>query len=92
MDASPEQVDIRNKWIPRVLLREMPEHVAREHVALPLDIVDGALKIVIAESGDVREKSEKLRFVLNRSIAVAVAGEEEIRTAIDRHYGREETD
>jgi hypothetical protein len=62
----------------------------REHRVIPYsEGVDSLLVVTANPSND--EVTEKLRFVLNRSITCAVAPKSYIRAAIDFHFPRDST-
>ena len=67
----------------------MPESVARENAVLPMAEEDGALKVIVSDPLDL-DTFEKLRFILNRKIEIALAPRESILEAINRHYGQME--
>src|SRR5262249_4712562 len=69
----------------------VPESVARENVILPLALERGTLTVVVSDPAD-QDTIQKLRFILNREIAVVVAPREQIIEAINRHYGPTETE
>jgi hypothetical protein len=84
-------LDLTGLTIPPRVLELMPESVARENVVLPLAMSRGALWVVVSDPGD-RETLQKLEFILNQDIQVAVAVREQIVEAINRHYGQTETE
>ena len=51
---------------------------------MPLSEEDGGLKVVASDPSDF-ETFEKLRFILNRRIDVALSSRESILEAINRH-------
>ena len=65
----------------------MPESVARENVVIPLAEADGKLTVIVSDPMDY-ETFDKLRFILNRQIEIALAPREAILEAINRHYGQ----
>ena len=65
----------------------VPESVAREHLVIPIAL-DGENLVVAIGAPMNFEVLDKLRFILNREINVAVAPEDAIQTAINRHYGQ----
>ncbi len=69
----------------------LPESVARENIVIPLAMDDDRLKIAISDPMNY-EVLDKLRFLLNRDIDLAVASKESIQNAINRHYGQSETE
>lgn len=73
--------------IPPSVIELVPESVARENSILPLHEEDGELKVVVSDPDDF-ETFEKLRFILNRRIEIALAPREAIQESINRHYGQ----
>ncbi len=73
--------------IPSSVIELVPESVARENAILPLAEEDGELKVIVSDPDDF-ETFEKLRFILNRRIEIALAPRESITEAINRHYGQ----
>lgn len=84
-----EFVDLTAVEIPEMVIELMPEAVARENTVLPLSETDGGLKVLMSEPGDV-DTVEKLRFILNRDVTVALATRSSITLAINRMYGQVE--
>lgn len=84
-----EFVDLNSVEIPEMVIELMPEAVARENTVLPLAESDGGLKVLMSEPGDV-DTVEKLRFILNRDVTVALATRSSINLAINRMYGQVE--
>ena len=82
-----ESVDLNSLEIPESVIELMPETVARENVVLPLDDIDGRLKIAISDPRDM-DTLEKLRFILNRDIMVTLASRSSILETINRVYGQ----
>jgi type IV pilus assembly protein PilB len=64
----------------------LPESVARENTIFPLAEAGGTLRIATCDPTDM-DAQEKLRFILNREIEMAIAPREQIVEAINRHYG-----
>jgi len=73
------------------VIEMVPESVAREHLVIPIAMDGENLVVAIGDPMNF-EVLDKLRFILNREINVAVAPEEAIQTAINRHYGQSETE
>lgn len=84
-----EYVDLETAQIPENVIELMPESVARENVVLPLEVADGRLKVLMSDPSDV-DTIEKLRFILNRDVAPALAPRSSILEAINRMYGQVE--
>ncbi len=84
-------VDLTEVVIPQSIIELVPESVARENAILPMAEENGALKIIVSDPLDY-DIREKLRFILNRHIEVALAPRENILEAINKHYGHTEGD
>jgi len=82
-----EFVDLRDVPIPPSVVELVPESVARENAVIPLAEVDGALKVLVSDPFDY-ETFEKLQFILNRKVDIALATRESILEAINRNYGQ----
>jgi type IV pilus assembly protein PilB len=79
-------VNLQEIEIPATVIELVPESLARENVVMPLAQENGAIKVIMHDPMDY-ETIEKLRFVLNREIEVALAPREAIVEAINRYYG-----
>ncbi len=91
MKAKAEQhgmpfIELREIEIPASVIELVPESLARENVVMPLSSEGGSIKVIMHDPLDF-ETIEKLRFVLNREIAVALAPKEAIVEAINKYYG-----
>ena len=86
-----EFVDLEEAEIPPSVVELVPESVARENAVLPLSM-DGDSLLVAVHDPMALDVLDKLRFILNRDIKVAVAPKDAILTAINRHYGQSETE
>jgi len=82
-----DYVNLSEVVIPPSVVELVPESVARENVAIPLAESDGTLTIIVSDPDDY-ETFDKLRFILNRQIEIALAPREAINEAINRHYGQ----
>jgi type IV pilus assembly protein PilB len=96
MQAMAEQygvefVRLEDVEIPSAVVQLVPESVARENVILPLSADNGTLKIIMSDPMDF-ETVDKLRFILNRDVEIALAPRESIQEAINKHYGQTETE
>jgi len=79
-------VDLDEVVIPPNVIELMPESVARENTVLPMAEDDGTLRVIASDPLDL-DTFEKLRFILDRKIDIALAPRENILEAINRHYG-----
>ena len=84
-----EFINLSEVVIPPAVVELVPESVARENAVLTLAEEDGALKLIISAPLDY-ETLDKLRFILQREIRIALAPRENILEAINRHYGQTE--
>jgi type IV pilus assembly protein PilB len=81
-------VNLDEVMIPPSVVELVPESVARENVILPMsEEDDGALKVIVSDPLDL-DTFEKLRFILNRKVDVALAPKDRILEAINRCYGQ----
>ncbi|MGZ3430258.1 MAG: GspE/PulE family protein [Isosphaeraceae bacterium] len=92
MKAKAEQhglpfIELREIEIPPSVIELVPESLARENIVMPLAQGSGFIKVIMHDPLGF-ETIEKLRFVLNREIEVALAPKEAIVEAINRYYGR----
>ncbi len=75
--------------VPPAIIELVPESVVRENAILPLSEEGDALKVVVSDPLDL-DTLDKLRFILNRKIEIALAPRESIQESINRHYGQTE--
>ena len=80
-------VDLTNVEIPERIIELVPESVARENKVLPLEELDGRLVVLMSDPSDV-DTLEKLRFILNRDVSIALAPRGRIMETINRVYGQ----
>jgi type IV pilus assembly protein PilB len=90
MQAKAEQfgmpyVALGEVEIPAAVVELVPESLARENLVMPLSSEHGSIKVIMHDLNF--ETIDKLRFVLNREIEVALAPKEAIIEAINRYYG-----
>lgn len=82
-----EFVDLTEVTIPESVIELVPESVARENTVLPLSEDEDSLKVIISDPYDI-DTVEKLRFILNRKIDIALAPRERISEAINKYYSQ----
>jgi type IV pilus assembly protein PilB len=82
-----DYVNLSEVDIPPSVVELVPESVARENAVIPLAKSDEALTVIVSDPDDY-ETIEKLRFILNLPIEVALAPRDAILEAINRHYGQ----
>ncbi|HCK40810.1 MAG TPA: pilus assembly protein PilB, partial [Planctomycetaceae bacterium] len=78
-----EFVDLNNVPIPPAIVELVPESVARENVVIPFSEDDHKLKVVVSDP-DAFETFDKLQFILNRKVDIALATKAAILEAINR--------
>ncbi len=76
--------------VPGGVIAAMPAKFAIRHAALPYDRLDGSLRCVLRDPGDLRILDE-LFFVTGRKILAAVAPEARIYQALEKYYGERRT-
>jgi type IV pilus assembly protein PilB len=79
-------VDLASVDVSEDVIGLLPESVARENTIFPLAESGGTLRIATCDPSDM-DAQEKLRFILNREIEMAIASREQIVEAINRNYG-----
>ena len=84
-------VDLSNVEIPKAVIELVPESVARENVVLPLSLEGNVLKIITSDPSNY-DTIQKVTFILNKDVQPVLADNEQIREAINRHYGQTETE
>jgi type IV pilus assembly protein PilB len=79
-------VDLSTLEVPAEVIGLLPESVARENTIFPVSEQGAALRIATCDPTDL-DTQEKLRFILNRDVELALAPRDQIVEAINRHYG-----
>lgn len=87
-----EFIDLSSMQIPSSVIEMVPESVARENLVIPLSLEDNGDLVVALHDPMAFDILDKLRFIINKEIKVAVASKEMIQAAINRHYGQSETE
>ena len=82
-----DYVNLDEVVIPPSIVELVPESVARENAILPMAEVEDALRVIVSDPLDL-DTFEKLRFILNRKVEIALAPRENILEAINRYYGQ----
>ncbi len=82
-----EYVDLSEVTIPEDVIELVPESVARENAILPLSEDEDSLKVIVSDPYDI-DTIEKLRFILNRKVDIALAPREKILEAINKYYSQ----
>ncbi|PYK57335.1 MAG: pilus assembly protein PilB [Verrucomicrobia bacterium] len=81
-----EFIDLNDREIGPEIVKIVPAGLARLHRALPVELVDGTLRVALADPLEPRT-AEDLRFALGRDIDVVVAPVEQIEDRIRIFYG-----
>jgi type IV pilus assembly protein PilB len=83
-----DYINLSDVAIPPSIIELVPESVARENAILPMaSEEDDTLKVIVSDPLDL-DTFEKLRFILNRKVDIALAPREAILEAINRYYGQ----
>ncbi len=82
-----DYVNLSEIKIPESVVELVPETIARENITIPLSEEGDALRVILSDPMDV-ETVEKLRFILNRQIQIALAPRASILESINRYYGQ----
>ncbi len=80
-------INLSEVVIPPAVVELVPESVARENAVIPLAEGDGKLTVIVSDPNDL-DTIDKLVFILNRQIEIALAPRESILEAINRYYGQ----
>lgn len=80
-------VDLDEVTIPEAVIELVPESVARENAILPHSETEDSLKVIVSDPYDI-DTVEKLRFILNRKIDIALAPRDKILEAINKYYSQ----
>jgi len=81
-----EFIDLNDREIGPEVVKILPAGLARLHRALPVELVDGTLRVALADPLEP-STAEDLRFALGRDIEVVVAPVEQIEDRIKIFYG-----
>ena len=79
-------VSLDGMMIPEQIIDLVPESVSRENTIIPLEEEGPRLRVATSDPTDI-DTQEKLRFILNREVEMALAMRDQIVEAINRHYG-----
>jgi type IV pilus assembly protein PilB len=84
-----EYIDLSEVQIPNSVIQIVPESVARENICLPLAEEEDRLKVIVSNPYDI-DTIEKLQFILNKRVEIALAPREAISEAIGKYYSQTE--
>ena len=84
-------VSLKDREYPPQLLQTVPLKVAQMYQCLPIALnEDGTVQVALADPLDPQHADE-IRFAIKRDVQIVVADPAEIKKAIDRLYGQNET-
>jgi type IV pilus assembly protein PilB len=86
-EHSLEYIVLEDTVIPPSVVELIPESVARENTVLPYKEEDETLTVIVCDPFDL-ETMDKLRFILNKKIEIALSPRESLHEAINRYYGQ----
>jgi general secretion pathway protein E len=78
-------IDLKRHAVQREALEKIPEETARKHNLIPLDVVDGALAVVMEDPTDIRT-IEALTAYSGMSVLPMVGARDDIHASIDLNY------
>jgi general secretion pathway protein E len=81
-----KKVDFENRELP-VKGMDIPESFLREKMILPLEVIEGALRLVVFNPFDLYT-IENLKVSLGMEVKICLASEEDILAAIELYYGQ----
>ncbi|MFC1582714.1 GspE/PulE family protein [Planctomycetota bacterium] len=79
-------IDLSAIEIPKTILREIPQNVARENNVVPVEVTDAHLVIAISDPLDLGTL-DNIRFMTNKNVEANLAAPSQIIMAIDNLYG-----
>jgi type IV pilus assembly protein PilB len=79
-------IDLSTLEVDPSVVTLLPESVARENTIFPIAEEGSSLRVATCDPSDI-DTQEKLRFILNREVELALASREQIVEAINRYYG-----
>ncbi|HAM41446.1 MAG TPA: type II secretion system protein GspE [Candidatus Omnitrophica bacterium] len=79
-------VRLRETVVESQALAKVPAKFANHYTLLPIRVINNTLEVAIADPFDVQTIDE-LRLLLDCDVRPVLAGPQEIREAIQRHYG-----
>ncbi|MBI2958223.1 MAG: type II/IV secretion system protein [Chloroflexi bacterium] len=79
------QVDLNTHPIQQGALQLVPESIARKYIVIPLVVADGALKVAMADPGDI-STIQVLEARARMRVEPMLASSADIRSCIDRNY------
>lgn len=84
-------IRVANYKIPKEVLAEVPESLARQYTMLPVSLTGDVLTLAMSDPLNIMALDD-LRMITNNEIEPVVAVESELVEAIKRHYGQGASD
>ncbi|MEE2644894.1 MAG: type IV-A pilus assembly ATPase PilB [Myxococcota bacterium] len=82
-----QAVDLEDFEIDEEVIDLIPEHLARQHVILPISRAGQSVIIAMSDPSDLNAIDD-IKFHTGMNVEVVIASELSLRQAIDRHYER----
>ncbi len=79
-------VDLDSTEVSETVIDLVPESVARENAIMPYQEDGARLRVATSDPSDI-DTQEKLRFILNREVEMAIAMRDQIVESINKYYG-----
>ncbi len=86
-----EVVSLRDRELPPDVLKTVPAATARMYQAVPVAAYDNCVQVAFVEPLDPARVDE-LGFVIKKDVQVVVADPEQIKKAIERYYGMDDSE
>ena len=84
-----EVVDLSSTEIPSELIEKIPASMAQVYKVIPVKMTKNTLTVAMADPHNVSALDD-LRFMLGCEVEGAVADENDVAQALDKHYGHEQ--
>lgn len=84
---SAPRVSLENVEPTSKVLALIPASVARAHTILPISLSEHSIRLAVPSFVEL-EALDKVRFITNCELELAIADEMEIRFAIERYYSK----
>ncbi len=78
-------IDLKRHTVQPEALRLIPEEMARKHMFIPMDIVNGTLIVVMADPDDIRT-IEDIKVQVKMRVDVAIGVQSDIERALNIYY------
>jgi len=85
-----EVVSVKDRNLSADLLNQIPAKTARMYQCLPVEMVDGVLRVAFVNPLDPQQVDD-VNFVVKKEIQPVVANPVDVQQAIEKHYGEQES-